>query len=57
MVSSPNLSVPHSQNNPATNTAELSLLDYEPDLDCDIPEERDDTDWQDFLSCHEGVRL
>ena len=57
MVSAPNLSVSHSQNNPASNTAELSLLDYEPDLDCDIPEERDDTDWQDFLSCHEGVRL
>jgi hypothetical protein len=57
MASSPNLSVPHSQNNPTSNTAELSLLDYEPDLDRDIPEERDDTDWQDFISYHEGVRL
>jgi hypothetical protein len=56
MVSAPNLSVPHSQHNPALTSVELSLLDYEPDLDCEIPEERDDTDWQDFLSYHEGVQ-
>jgi hypothetical protein len=57
MASSPNLSVPHSRNNPASTVAELSLLDYEPDFDCDIPEETYDTDWQDFVSYHEGVRL
>ena len=57
MASSPNLSVPHSRNNPASTVAELDHLDYESDLDCDIPEETDDTDWQDFISYHEGVRL
>jgi hypothetical protein len=57
MASSSNLSVPHSQDNSLSTVAELILLDYEPDLDCDIPEERDDTDWQDFISYHEGVRL
>jgi len=57
MASSPNLSVSHSQNNPAPTVVKLNLLDYELDLDCDIPEESDDTDWQDFLSYHEGVRL